>query len=458
MSAQIGFQGNYSEKAILKELLSPWNVSFTTPNEADIVIVYKSEESVTKKSIILPHNGPEFNNWVKKQNLRIKLSIRKQIKVDILSKTFLTVSPAKVYDYIGTQSSSTAEVSSTELSLDSEQTLLKIDIIEEFANIVNPALTGRTSILYHILTGLPIRYDFAPKKIRDFVMGDKKEDRVIDYCDKLPLDALRFILVNAIERLSGKVLVRKKWKGANSCVTLTHDIDTEKGLNRACQVKKLEEKYAVPSTWYIPTKHYPLNCETVRELANHGEVGVHGEKHKGNLVRLSNQKLFSQFSNAKRFLEKMSGSPIHGFRSPLLQHSSAILTELKKAGYVYDSSIPTWEPKHPQTMSPFGIGTAFPLNVHGLIEIPVSIVQDHQLLYISGLTANETLAQWFSFMNVVKEVGGCNVLLSHPEYKLFDAENLLLYEDFLNALTADKDSWITTPNCVAIESTKLDSC
>ena len=183
--------------------------------------------------------------------------------------------------------------------------------------------------------------------------------------------------------------MKKKWKGERTCVALTHDIDTEQGLSRASRVRKLEEKYGAESTWYIPTKHYPLNCETVRELANHGEVGVHGEKHKGNLVRLSRQKLFKQFSGAKNFLEKMLGSPIFGFRSPLLQHNSAILTELEKSGYVYDSSIPTWEPKHPQTMNSFGIGTVFPLTLHGLIEIPVSIVQDHQLLYILGLTTRK---------------------------------------------------------------------
>lgn len=445
-STQIGFSGSYSDKAILKELLSPWNVSFTTPDEADIVITYKSEESLTKKSIILPYNGSEFNNWVKKQNLRLKLSSHKQIKSNISNKTSLTISPEQLFDYEGALYSSTPEGFSTELFLNSDQALLKIDLIKEFANIVDPALTGKTSILYNILTGLPLRYDVAPKRVRDFVMGDKKEGRLIDYYDKLPLDALRFILVNTIERLSCKVLARKKWRGADSCVILTHDIDTEKGLNRASRVRKLEEKYGAKSTWFIPTKHYPLNCETVRDLASHGEVGVHGETHKGNLVRLSSQKLFSQFSRARKYLEKISGSNIHGFRSPLLQHNSSILTELKRAGYVYDSSIPTWEPKHPQSMSPFGIGTVFPLNINGLIEIPVSIIQDHQLLYVSGLTAKETIAQWFSLINVVKEIGGCNVLLSHPEYKLFDSENLSLYEEFLNVLISQENNEIMTPS------------
>jgi peptidoglycan/xylan/chitin deacetylase (PgdA/CDA1 family) len=457
-STQIGFSSSYSDTAILKELLSPWHVSFTTPDKADISIFYRSGESVSKKSIVLPYNGHEFNDWVKKQNLKLKSNFHTQIKVDISNQTSLTISSKQLFDYEEPSYSNPHECSSTEFYLNSDQVLLKIDPIKEFTNIVDPALNGKTSILYHILTGLPLRYDAAPKRIRDFVMGDKKEDRVFDYCDKLPLDALRFILVKTIERLSGKVLLRKKWRGENGCVAVTHDIDTEKGLDRANQVKKLEEKYDITSAWYIPTKHYPLNYETVKELANHGEVGVHGTKHSGNLVRLSSQKLFSQFSNAKDFLEKISSSTIQGFRSPLLQHNSTILAQLKKAGYTYDTSIPTWEPKHPQTMSPFGIGTVFPLNINGLVELPVSIIQDHQLLYVSGLTARETLSQWLSFKSVVNEVGGCNIFLSHPEYKFFDPENIFLYEDFLNNLAADKDSWVTTPNNLAFEYRTSNSC
>ena len=204
-SVKIGFSGSYSDKAILKELLSPWNVSFTNPNEADTVIIYKNMEIEYRKSVILPHNGSEFYRWVKKRDLSIKLSSHRQVIVDISNKTSLTIFPEKVYDFEGLQSSNEA-FSSSEFFLNQDQTLLKIDLIKEFANIVSPALTGKTSVLYNILTGLPVRYDMAPKKVRDYVMGDKENGRVIDYCDKLPLDALRFILVKAIERLLARFL------------------------------------------------------------------------------------------------------------------------------------------------------------------------------------------------------------------------------------------------------------
>lgn len=453
---RIGFQAKASDAKIIKELLSPWEVSFTSPDQADIVIVNGCEEPVVNKAIIVPHDGADFLDLLRKHKLKLGPSFNELIHVVISQRTCLTVSPERLYDYEKNAALIGKENTSADFVLNDELMLLRVDVVKEYKRIVNPVLDGKSSALYRFLTSLPIRYDVAPKKIRDLVMREKRDEKTFNYCDKLPLDALRFIVAKAIERLSGMRLPRKTWKGKKSCCIVTHDVDTKQGLARARLVKRLEEKYDIESAWYIPTKHYSLESGTIKDLANHGEVGVHGAQHSGNLVSLPSKKLFQLLYEAKQLLEKVLGSSVRGFRSPLLQHNSTILEQLKKADYSYDTSIPTWEPKHPQTMSPFGIGTVFPLSICGLIEIPVSIVQDHQLLYVSGLTARETIAQWSSLMSVVKEVGGCNVLLSHPEYKLFDAENLFVFEDFLNALTADKETWITTPNSVAIESSSLD--
>jgi peptidoglycan/xylan/chitin deacetylase (PgdA/CDA1 family) len=445
-SVRIGFQGKPSHRQFFEELLSPWAVSFTRLEQAEAVITYDCEVKCNNKSIVVPHESLDFKNWVKKQNLQLTKSHRKLIQTDISERTCLAFQPQEFYEYTPLQTVGNEELPKTEFLLNDQLLLLKVDIVKEFESIVSPALYRKPSKTYSLLTGLPIRYDLAPRRLRNLILHSREDGRVINYCEKLPLDALRFVLVKAIERLLEKNLVRKTWKGASNCCLMTHDIDTEQGLHRANLVRKLEEKYNLQSAWYIPTKHYPLNCGAVRELANHGEVGVHGAKHAGNLVRLSSQRLFSQLSEAKQRLEKISKRKILGFRSPLLQHSSVLLEQLKRSGYTYDTSIPTWEPSHPQTMSPFGIGTVFPLQLHGLTEIPVSIIQDHQLLYVFDLEPKEVYSQWLLLMNVVRELGGCSVLLSHPEYKLFDPENLLLFEDFLNTVSADKETWFTTPN------------
>lgn len=448
---RIGIQAKASDARVLKELLSPWYISFRSPNQAEIVIAYDCEEATVNKDIVVPNEKPAFHDMLRKRKLTLErrfLSARVQVPVS--KQTALTVLPEIHYDYVR-PSASIKEDSSAEFILSEESSLLKLDVVKEYRRIVDPVLNPKSSALYRLLTSLPIRYDVAPKRIRDLVMRGKRDERNLHYCDKLPLDALRFILANAVERISGMRLPRKTWKEKKSCCIVTHDVDTKQGLARARPIKKLEERYCIESAWYVPTKHYSLDSATVRDLANYGEVGVHGARHSGNLINLPSKKLFQLLYEAKQLLEEVLGSSVKGFRSPLLQHNSTIFEQLKKADYSYDTSVPTWEPKHPQTMGPFGTGTVFPLVLNNLVEIPVSTVQDHQLLYVLGLTAKETLSEWLSFMTIIKEIGGCSVLLSHPEYGLFDSENISIYEDFLGYISSDIDQWITTPAKIAAE-------
>jgi peptidoglycan/xylan/chitin deacetylase (PgdA/CDA1 family) len=448
---RIGIQAKTSDARVLKELLSPWDISFTTPDQAEIVIAYNCEEALVNKTLVVPSEELAFYDLLRKRKLTLERSFHKSVQVAVSRQTALTILPEMFYDYARPLASIKEEGSSAEFILSEESSLLKLDVVKEYNRIVDQVLDAKSSVLYRLFTSLPIRYDVAPKRIRDFVMRGKRDERNLNYCDKLPLDALRFILANAVERISGKRLPRKTWRGKNSCYIVTHDVDTKQGLARAGPIKKMEEKYDVESAWYVPTRHFSLDPEMIKDLADHGEVGVHGTQHSGNLISLPNQKLYRLLYETKQLLSKMSGSSVKGFRSPLLQHNSTILEQLKKADYSYDTSIPTWEPKHPQTMSPFGIGTVFPLVLNDLVEIPVSTVQDHQLLYVLGLTAKETLAEWRSLMTIIKEIGGCSVLLSHPEYGLFDSENISMYEDFLSYISSDSDWWITTPAKLATE-------
>ena len=448
---RIGFQAKASDARIIKELLSPWDISFTIPDQAEIVIAYNCQEAIVNKTLVVPSEELAFYNLLRKRKLTLERSFHKPVQVAVSRQTALNVLPEIFYYYARPSASIKEEDSSAEFILSEESSLLKLDVVKEYKRIVDQVLDAKSSALYRLLTSLPIRYDVAPKRIRDFVMRGKRDERNLNFCDKLPLDALRFILANAVERISGKRLPRKTWKGKNSCYVVTHDVDTQQGLARAGPIKKMEEKYDVESAWYVPTRHFSLDLGMIKDLADHGEVGVHGAQHNGNLISLPSQKLYRLLYEAKQLLGKMSGSSVKGFRSPLLQHNSTILEQLKKADYSYDTSIPTWEPKHPQTMSPFGIGTVFPLVLNNLVEIPVSTVQDHQLLYVLGLTAKETLAEWCSLMSIIKEIGGCSVLLSHPEYGLFDSENISMYEDFLSYVSSDSEGWITTPAKLAAE-------
>jgi peptidoglycan/xylan/chitin deacetylase (PgdA/CDA1 family) len=231
---------------------------------------------------------------------------------------------------------------------------------------------------------------------------------------------------------------------------LTHDIDSSDGLKKAIALKKLESKYDLPSTWFIPTKQYELNNEIVRELRNHGEVGAHDTKHDGKLSKLPKQKIVDRLFEAKQTLEEILGEPIRGFRAPLLQFNSKLIKALAEVGYLYDSSCPTWEPNNPSTMKPHGIGTVFPLDFHGVQEIPVSVPQDHQMIQILGLSLKRTIEKWLEIYGNIKELGGVYTILVHPDYEFANKDGLGFYEELLNEISIDKEAVISLPSDVSI--------
>jgi peptidoglycan/xylan/chitin deacetylase (PgdA/CDA1 family) len=180
-------------------------------------------------------------------------------------------------------------------------------------------------------------------------------------------------------------------------------------------------------------------------LANNGEIGSHDTRHDGRLFSLSNTQLAERLANSRKTLEKIAETPVVGFRAPLLQHSQGILRSLKDCDYHYDASIPTWEAKHPRTMRSHGIGTIFPTSIEGIHELPLTAIQDHQFLHVSGRTPKDLLTEWLSIMAEIKELGGFCVFLSHPEYAFLDTRDLSHYEELLNALSSDSEASVTCP-------------
>ena len=448
---KLAFLGKESDSEIIHRLLSPWEVSFANQEEADIIISYKGELPETDKTIVIPSDSPEFAACACKLNLRFEKKTEKRVLVDAERQTSLSISPKVFYHYEKLGEMVTNSIPETSLKIDQKVVLLTMDILEEHRRIWNTAFNKEVSKAYRLLTGLPLLYNLTPRQLKDSFMKTKKKPGRLTLNDKLPLDALRLILVGAIEKMSGKKLKQKEWSGKRIAYAITHDVDTSEGFQKAKRLKRLEEKYDLPSAWYIPTKQYALQRETVLELANHGEIGTHDTKHDGKLIGQPEKAMATRLRESRLRLENILGSPILGFRAPLLQHSLGIVNAAKKAGYKYDTSVPTWEPRHPTTMSAHGIGTTYPLNVNGLCEIPLTLPQDHQLLSVLGLTPKETVETWIDLKRTIMKVGGICTVLVHPDHKLADLENLRYYETLLNDVATDNSSWVTLPAAIVTE-------
>ena len=442
---KIAIQGQAADVEAIRELLSPWKVSFTGLDEADVVIVYGEKPLETQKTIVIPSDSDDFMKWVKDVKLRVLRKVGEPVSVAASSQTVLTITPHALYCYDELVESAPKDTPPTAAKLDEDLIFLTLDIVKEYNKILGETLDAKPSTAYRLFTNLPIPYTLVPKGLRDLFMRGYGGRESLTLCDKLPLDALRFILLRAIENLSEKKVDRKTWNGKRYACIVTHDIDTRRGLQRAKNLKKLEEKYDVPSAWYISSKHYKLDHEVIEELANYGEIGAHDTRHDGRLVKLPEQKLVNRLREAKQALEKIIDCSVEGFRAPLLQHSSSILRGLKEADYTYDTSIPTWEPKHPDTMKPHGIGTIHPTNINGVVEMPVTLPQDHQMIHALGLSPRQTAETWIKLMKATERMGGLCVFLTHPTYELARSENLNVYEDLLNAVTGNSEACITLP-------------
>jgi hypothetical protein len=445
---KIAIQGPDVSVQTIAGILSPWDITLTEMDEADIAIVHKEKPLETKKTVVIPSNSEASANYVGNTLWRTSRMVGERVSVPANS-TVLTIAPEKLYIYKDLNKSD-AEADHPLAVETNGNILLTFDVVTEYTRILSQTLNAKQSKKYRLLTGLPIPYTLAPRRLRALAVRQKSGGlQNLDMRDKLPLDALRFILVGAIETLSGEKLKRKTWNGKQSVTLITHDVDTFEGLRRSKAVKKLEQKYDLPSAWYIPSRHYALDVELVKELANHGEIGAHDTRHDGKLTSLPVKKIVNRLREAKRILGTSTNLPVVGFRAPLLAHNQNLMQSVKEAGYLYDTSIPTWEPKNPVTMTPGGIGTVFLTSINELAEIPVTLPQDHQMIHVAGMGLKQTVDTWISLMKMIQDLGGLCVLSIHPDYEFAYSQNFGIYEDILNIVSGNIKSHVCLPREVA---------
>lgn len=433
---------------IIRHIISPWKVNFTDLNQADVSILYGGKFPRDNPAIIIPSNSQNFIESLKDRDINVAKVLQKETVINATQQTRLSMVSKVQYDYKGSIELIPTNIHPPPVQINDACLLLRLDMIEEYERIIDKILNPQPSLLYRLLTGLTIPYSLAPKRVRNLLMRSKVAKTDLNLLDKLPLDTLRFLLVKAIEVIAGKKMEKKDWNGKSYVYSMTHDIESSDGLKKAKVLKRLEERYDIPSAWYIPAGHSKFDPKAVEELANHGEIGVHGTQHDGKLAAISKQQLLQRLLEARRAIDRFidcKRTRVLGFRAPLLQHNSMILDALAETGYDYDTSVPTWEPKHPYVMSSHGIGTVYPMKLNKITEIPLTLPQDHQMLHVLGMTPKSTVQTWIRLKETIKDIGGICSILVHPDYEFSDARNLDSYEELLNDLASDKNAWATTP-------------
>jgi hypothetical protein len=128
-----------------------------------------------------------------------------------------------------------------------------------------------------------------------------------------------------------------------------------------------------------------------------------------------------------------------GFRSPSTLRNAEWMAGMS---FAYDSTYPDTDPYEPQ---PGGCCTIWPYFLGTMVELPMTMPQDHTLFEI--LKMND-IATWKTKANWLAGEGGIVVINIHPDYML-TPDRLKFYEELLHHMKTLDGMWHVLPRDAA---------
>ena len=219
-------------------------------------------------------------------------------------------------------------------------------------------------------------------------------------------------------------------------LVLTHDVETDVGYQDIGLLRDIERERGYRSSWNFVPLRYRVGHDVVRALQDEGcEVGVHGLRHDGHDLesrRMLNRRLPAMRAYAERWNAV-------GFRSPATQRHWELMPML---GFDYDSSYTDTDPYEPQ---PGGCCTYLPYFNQEMVELPITMAQDHTLFTI---LQNPEAGTWLRKAHLLRERRGMVLILTHPDYA-HDRRIIDGYRQLLDEFQGDDTVWHALPREVA---------
>jgi hypothetical protein len=223
--------------------------------------------------------------------------------------------------------------------------------------------------------------------------------------------------------------------GRSWALVLTHDVETAAGLELLPLLRDVEQRLGYRSSWNFVPGRYRVEAELVQDLWRTGfEVGLHGLRHVGR--DLDPQELPRRLPQMRRHAEDWGAV---GFRSPATQRGWSTMSGLP---FEYDSSYPDSDPFEPQAG---GCCSWLPFMIGDLVELPITLVQDHTLWEILG---EKDISLWRDKAAWIARHGGLVTVLVHPDYVVGD-ERAHHYDELLSFLGGLEGGWHALPRDVA---------
>ncbi len=220
-------------------------------------------------------------------------------------------------------------------------------------------------------------------------------------------------------------------KDKSFALCLTHDVETAEGLKRINKICEVEKKFGLRSAWFFVPERYSVPDTLIDELKEQDfEIGIHGLKHDGKLF--SSKKIFDDRIQKIHCYASRWGAT--GFRSPSLLRN---FEWMKVLPFEYDSSFPDTDPYGPQAG---GCLSIFPFFIGNILEIPVTMPQDHTLFVI---LRKKNIDIWKEKINWIEKMNGLALIIVHPDY--FSNEVERYYYEFLDFVLSKENLWFSKP-------------
>jgi len=224
--------------------------------------------------------------------------------------------------------------------------------------------------------------------------------------------------------------------GASSCVTMTHDVETETGRDYCSELMNVDDAFGVKAAFgIVPEERYEVSPSLLDAIRNRGfEVAVQDLNHDGRL-----------FDSREEFLRRADLINRHGreyrakgFRAAVLYRKPEWYDALD---FSFDMSIPNVAHLDPQHG---GCCTVMPYFIGNMLELPVTTTQDYTLFHV----LNElSIDLWKTQIDLILRKNGLMSFIVHPDY-IIEPEKLSIYEALLGCLRAFAETspiWFALP-------------
>ena len=227
--------------------------------------------------------------------------------------------------------------------------------------------------------------------------------------------------------------------GLPSGAIVTHDVETQVGLDRCDWLMDVDEGSGIRSSFeLIPEERYVTAAALLDKMRSRGfEINVHDLNHDGRLFS-SHDEFQRRARQINRYVREFGA---RGFRSGALYRRADWLDALDIA---YDMSMPNAGHLEAQRG---GCCTIMPYFIGDLVELPLTTTQDYSLFHILQDFSNDV---WKNQMEAIMGRHGLMSFIVHPDYLDGERERQVYRTlvDHLVSLREGGRCWVALPGDV----------